>query len=169
LIEVTGSSADATVGYSILGCEIAILDPEGNPVAPGEQGEVAVKPLARFSGYLNRPDTTAAAWAGDFLRSDDIGVLEKDGRLRIIDRGNGLIISGGENVYAAEVERDRAREVASDLHAGSAVATAVAAGVPLSGRQSAVIHSVSATFMIRSREAPPRRASERRVSKTTEA
>jgi acyl-CoA synthetase (AMP-forming)/AMP-acid ligase II len=42
---------------------------------------------------------------GDFLRSDDIGVLEKDGRLRIIDRGNGLIISGGENVYAAEVER----------------------------------------------------------------
>jgi acyl-CoA synthetase (AMP-forming)/AMP-acid ligase II len=105
LIEVTGSSADATVGYSILGCEIAILDPEGNPVAPGEQGEVAVKPLAHFSGYLNRPDTTAAAWAGDFLRSDDIGVLEKDGRLRIIDRGNGLIISGGETVYAAEVER----------------------------------------------------------------
>ena len=66
---------------------------------------MAVKTLAHFSGYLNRPDATAAAWAGDFLRSDDIGVLEKDGRLRIIDRKNGLIISGGENVYAAEVER----------------------------------------------------------------
>ncbi len=97
--------ADATVGYSTLGCEIAILDPDGNPVPPGEQGEVAVKTLAHFSGYLNRPDATAAAWSGDFLRSDDIGVLEKDGRLRIIDRKNGLIISGGENVYAAEVER----------------------------------------------------------------
>ena len=97
--------ADATVGYSTLGCEIAILDPGGNPVPPGEQGEVAVKTVAHFSGYLNRPDATAAAWAGDFLRSDDIGVLEKDGRLRIIDRKNGLIISGGENVYAAEVER----------------------------------------------------------------
>ena len=70
--------ADATVGYSTLGCEIAILDPDGNPVPPGEQGEVAVKTLAHFSGYLNRPDATAAAWAGDFLRSDDIGVLEKD-------------------------------------------------------------------------------------------
>jgi acyl-CoA synthetase (AMP-forming)/AMP-acid ligase II len=97
--------ADATVGYSTLGCEIAILDPDGNPVPSGEQGEVAVKTVAHFSGYLNRPDATAAAWAGDFLRSDDIGVLEKDGRLRIIDRKNGLIISGGENVYAAEVER----------------------------------------------------------------
>ena len=64
---------------------------------------MAVKTVAHFSGYLNRPDATAAAWAGDFLRSDDIGVLEKDGRLRIIDRKNGLIISGGENVYAAEV------------------------------------------------------------------
>jgi acyl-CoA synthetase (AMP-forming)/AMP-acid ligase II len=97
--------ADGTVGYSTLGCEIAILDPDGQPVPPGEQGEVAVKTVAHFSGYLNRPDATAAAWAGDFLRSDDIGVLEKDGRLRIIDRKNGLIISGGENVYAAEVER----------------------------------------------------------------
>jgi acyl-CoA synthetase (AMP-forming)/AMP-acid ligase II len=97
--------ADGTVGYSTLGCEIAILDAEGRPVPPGQQGEVAVKSVAHFSGYLNRPDATAAAWAGDFLRSDDIGVLEKDGRLRIIDRKNGLIISGGENVYAAEVER----------------------------------------------------------------
>ena len=97
--------ADGTVGYSTLGCEIAILDPDGRPVPAGPQGEVAVKTVAQFSGYLNRPEATAAAWAGDFLRSDDIGMLEKDGRLRIIDRKNGLIISGGENVYAAEVER----------------------------------------------------------------
>jgi acyl-CoA synthetase (AMP-forming)/AMP-acid ligase II len=97
--------ADGTVGYSTLGCEIVILDPDGNPCPPGHQGEVAVKTVAHFSGYLNRPDATAAAWTGDFLRSDDIGMLEKDGRLRIIDRKNGLIISGGENVYAAEVER----------------------------------------------------------------
>jgi acyl-CoA synthetase (AMP-forming)/AMP-acid ligase II len=104
-IKHPGTVADGTVGYSTLGCEIAILDPDGQPVPPGEQGEVAVKTVAHFSGYLNRPDATAAAWAGDFLRSDDIGVLEKDGRLRIIDRKNGLIIRGGENVYAAEVER----------------------------------------------------------------
>ena len=97
--------ADGTVGYSTLGCEIAILDSDGQPVPAGQQGEVAVKTVACFSGYLNRPEATAAAWTGDFLRSDDIGVLEKDGRLRIIDRKNGLIISGGENVYAAEVER----------------------------------------------------------------
>ena len=97
--------ADGTVGYSTLGCEIAILDADGHPVPPGQQGEVAVKTVAQFSGYLNRPEATAAAWTGDFLRSDDIGMLEKDGRLRIIDRKNGLIISGGENVYAAEVER----------------------------------------------------------------
>ena len=280
--------ADATVGYSTLGCEIAILDPDGNPVPPGEQGEVAVKTLAHFSGYLNRPDATAAAWAGDFLRSDDIGVLEKDGlaadhrpeerthhqrrreRLRrrsragtdqppagprrhrdrqagpALGRGRGRgggararhgprpgrghrvlprpagwlqVPAGGPGLGrpAAQLDgqdpalhhprprrcrprlacladpghergpvclaepqhwtirilavphRDRVREVARDLHAGSAVAAAVAAGVPLSRRQSAVIHSVSATFMIRSREAPPGSASERRVSKTTEA
>jgi acyl-CoA synthetase (AMP-forming)/AMP-acid ligase II len=96
---------DATVGRPTVGCQIKVVDDEGVPVPAGERGEIYLRTLACGDGYLNLPEASRAAWDGDFLKSGDIGVLDETGRLRIVDRKHGLIISGGENIYAAEVER----------------------------------------------------------------
>jgi acyl-CoA synthetase (AMP-forming)/AMP-acid ligase II len=99
------SAPEGTVGWPCIGCEIGIFDEDGAPCGPGERGEVGVRTAMSFTGYLNRPDATAAARKGDFVMSGDVGIREADGRLRIVDRKHGMIISGGENVYPAEVER----------------------------------------------------------------
>ena len=96
---------DSTVGRPTVGCQIQVVDDEGQPVAAGERGEILLRTLACGDGYLNLPEASRAAWDGDFLKSGDIGVLDETGRLKIVDRKHGLIISGGENIYAAEVER----------------------------------------------------------------
>jgi acyl-CoA synthetase (AMP-forming)/AMP-acid ligase II len=99
------SAPDGTVGWPCIGCEIGIFDEDGRACGVGERGEVGVKTAMAFTGYLNRPEATAAAGRGDFIMSGDVGVREADGRLRIVDRKHGMIISGGENIYPAEVER----------------------------------------------------------------
>lgn len=96
---------DGTVGFPTVGCEIVVVDEHDDPVPPGERGEILLRTLACGAGYLNLPEASAAAWHGDLLRSGDIGIMDPDGRLRIVDRKNGMIITGGENVYAAEVEQ----------------------------------------------------------------
>jgi acyl-CoA synthetase (AMP-forming)/AMP-acid ligase II len=100
---------NGTVGLPTIGCEILVVDTDGRPCPPGERGEILLRTLACTSGYLNLPEASAAAWHGDHIRSGDIGILDEDGRLRVVDRMNGLIITGGENVYAAEVEQVVAR------------------------------------------------------------
>jgi len=96
-----------SVGWPMLGTEVAVIDPDTEaPVAVGRPGEVAARSIVPFYGYLNRPEATAAARTGDgMVRSGDVGVMRDDGRLTIVDRVKDMIISGGENVYCAEVER----------------------------------------------------------------
>jgi acyl-CoA synthetase (AMP-forming)/AMP-acid ligase II len=85
--------------------EIAILDDDGNQVPQGERGEVSIRTIANFSGYWNNPTATAACMTGDgFFRTGDIGYLDPDGYLFIVDRKKDIIIRGGENISCQEVE-----------------------------------------------------------------
>ena len=96
-----------SVGWPLVGSEVAVIDPDtGKRVGVDEPGEVVARTVVPFFGYLGKPDATAAAHTDDgFVRSGDVGVLLADGRLTIVDRVKDMIISGGENVYCAEVER----------------------------------------------------------------
>jgi fatty-acyl-CoA synthase len=87
--------------------EVRVVDPVTNlPVGVGERGEVVVRGPNVAAGYWDNPDETAAAFDDDgWFRSGDIGYLDEDGYLFIVDRSKSMIISGGENVYPAEVER----------------------------------------------------------------
>jgi acyl-CoA synthetase (AMP-forming)/AMP-acid ligase II len=85
--------------------DLAILDDAGNPVPQGERGEVSMRSVANFSGYWNNPQATAACMTADrYFRSGDIGYLDTDGYLFIVDRKKDIIIRGGENISCQEVE-----------------------------------------------------------------
>ena len=85
--------------------EVAILDDAGRPVAQGARGEVAIRSVANFREYWNNPAATAAAITADgFFRTGDIGYLDADDYLFIVDRKKDIIIRGGENISCLEVE-----------------------------------------------------------------
>lgn len=87
------------------GIEIRVVGDDGKPVAQGEVGEVWIRGSSLMKGYWNRPDATAEAINSDgWFKSGDAGYLDKDGYLFIHDRVKDMIISGGENIYPAEVE-----------------------------------------------------------------
>jgi acyl-CoA synthetase (AMP-forming)/AMP-acid ligase II len=96
-----------SAGKAISGVEIEIRDAvSGEPVASGEAGEIWVRSEQVMGGYWNRPEATAAAITPDgWLRSGDAGYLDGDGYLYVTDRIKDMIISGGENIYPAEIER----------------------------------------------------------------
>ncbi|WP_235263945.1 FadD3 family acyl-CoA ligase [Nocardia seriolae] len=95
-----------TVGKTLRGSEIRIVDREGKPVAAGEPGEITVKGPKVMLGYLDDPEATAAAIDPDgYLHTGDIGTLDDDGYLRITDRLKDMFIVGGFNAYPAEIER----------------------------------------------------------------
>jgi O-succinylbenzoic acid--CoA ligase len=71
---------------------------------PGEIGEIEVRGPMVFAGYLDRPEDTAAAFDGDWFRTGDLGSIDAADILNVVDRRDDLIVSGGENVYPAEVE-----------------------------------------------------------------
>jgi len=85
--------------------DLAILDDAGVPVAQGSRGEVCIRSAANFQEYWGRPDATAAAYTADgYFRTGDIGYLDEDGYLFIVDRKKDIIIRGGENISCQEVE-----------------------------------------------------------------
>jgi len=84
--------------------EVQIRDIEGNILKEGEQGEICICGPNITKGYLNQPEETEAAFWGNWFRSGDIGVVDNDGYLYIMDRLKDMIITGGENVYPREVE-----------------------------------------------------------------
>jgi fatty-acyl-CoA synthase len=85
-------------------CHVALLDDENRPVPDGEPGEVCVRGPLVMCGYHNRPEETAAAFAGDWLHTGDVAIRSPDGFLRIVDRKKDMIVTGGFNVYPREVE-----------------------------------------------------------------
>jgi O-succinylbenzoic acid--CoA ligase len=98
-----GGSAAAAGLRPLLGTEVRVVDAGGAAVCD-EPGEICVRGPTLMTGYLDRPDETTRALRGGWLHSGDIGLLDAEGGLRVLDRRDDLIISGGENVYPAEVE-----------------------------------------------------------------
>ena len=87
------------------GAEVAIMDSEGAFLAPGEIGEIVVRSAAVTVGYWRRPEATAEAITADgWLRTGDLGRMDAEGYVFVLDRAKDMIISGGENIYPAEVE-----------------------------------------------------------------
>ncbi len=86
------------------GTELRILAPDGSTARTGEAGEILVRAPTLMTGYVRRPEEAQRAIRGGWLRTGDIGRLDRRGRLHVLDRRSDLIVSGGENVYPAEVE-----------------------------------------------------------------
>ncbi len=84
--------------------EVRIVDGDGKEVPQGESGEIIIRGPNVMKGYFNRPEETAAAMEHGWLRSGDVGRLDEEGYLYIVDRIKDMIISGGLNVYPTEVE-----------------------------------------------------------------
>ncbi len=85
--------------------DLAILDAKEQPVPAGQRGEVAIRSIANFKGYYNRPEATRDAFTEDrYFLTGDIGYLDEDGYLFIVDRKKDIIIRGGENISCQEVE-----------------------------------------------------------------
>jgi acyl-CoA synthetase (AMP-forming)/AMP-acid ligase II len=111
-----------SVGRPGLGAEIMIADESGRELPRGQVGEILVRGPMIMQGYWRQPDTTKAAFHGEWLRTGDGGRMTEDGLVFIADRIKDMIISGGENVYSGEVE--------AALRAHPAVAQAAVIGVP---------------------------------------
>jgi long-chain acyl-CoA synthetase len=99
----------ATVGIAAPGCEIRVVDEAGKDVPAGHTGEIIGRSANMMSGYLNRPDDTSAMLHRDergvlYFKTGDIGRLDGDGFLQLLDRKKDVIISGGFNVYASDLE-----------------------------------------------------------------
>ena len=85
--------------------DLAILDDDGKPVAQGGIGEVCIRSVANFRGYWRNEEATKAAFTDDqYFRTGDLGYLDEDGYLYIVDRKKDIIIRGGENITCIEVE-----------------------------------------------------------------
>jgi len=103
--------------------DVAILDDDGNKVPQGERGEVCIRTAANFTGYWNNEEATKDAFTDDgYFRTGDIGYLDPEGYLFIVDRKKEIIIRGGENISCQEVE--------AAVYANPAVAEACIFGVP---------------------------------------
>ena len=111
-----------TIGQAIAGVEMRVQSDEGDPLPPGEIGEIAIRGDNVMKGYWRRPRETAEAMAGGWFRTGDLGRVDPEGYFSIVDRKKDMIIRGGLNVYPREVEEL--------LYEHPAVAEAAVIGVP---------------------------------------
>jgi long-chain acyl-CoA synthetase len=94
-----------TIGLPLPSTEVAILDDDGKPLAPGSVGEIAIRGPQVMAGYWNRPDETAKVMTADgWFRSGDVGVMDGNGYVKIVDRKKDMILVSGFNVYPNELE-----------------------------------------------------------------
>lgn len=129
-----------SVGRAAPLCIARVVDETMRPLAPGEVGEIAIMSDAVMLGYANMPSQTADTIRDGWLRTGDLGFMDEDGYLHLVDRKKDMIITGGENVYSAEVELVLAQHPAisevvvigvPDAHWGEAVTAIV---VPAHGK-----------------------------------
>jgi len=91
-------------GKPTTNCELRVADEMDDPVPVGETGEILLRSAATMVGYWNQPDATAETLRGGWLHTGDLGVLDEEGYLTINGRKKDMYISGGLNVYPAEIE-----------------------------------------------------------------
>jgi long-chain acyl-CoA synthetase len=100
----SGREKPGSVGLPVPGCRVQVLDDDGRELAAGEPGEICATSPGVMRGYWRSPETTAEAIRDGWLHTGDIGYLDQDGYLFIVDRKKDLIIRGGFNVYPRDVE-----------------------------------------------------------------
>ncbi len=98
-------ASDRSVGRASFGCEVAILDESGNELPRGTEGAIYACNPVPFLGYHENPDATRSMRAGRWETGGDVGVIDERGFVHILDRRKDMIVSGGENIYPAELER----------------------------------------------------------------
>ncbi|MBB5518709.1 long-chain-fatty-acid--CoA ligase [Amphiplicatus metriothermophilus] len=100
-----GLARRVSAGRPLPGCEIKVVDPETRRPAPaGAMGEIVLRADFVMAGYWNRPDATAEMMRDGWCATGDAGRFDEDGYLYVLDRIKDMIISGGENIYPAEIE-----------------------------------------------------------------
>jgi fatty-acyl-CoA synthase len=99
------SNKIGSVGRSVFYADIRLVDKNGNDVGPGEAGEIILKGPTQMLGYWNNPEETAKTIRDGWLYTGDLARMDEDGYVYMIDRARDVIISGGENIYPAEIER----------------------------------------------------------------
>ena len=109
-------------GKPFPGNQVKIIDGDGQTLAPGDVGEICIRSVSVMNGYHGKPEATAKAVVDGWYLTGDAGYLDADGYLYIHDRVKDMIVSGGENIYPAEVE--------NALHEHPAVADCAVIGVP---------------------------------------
>lgn len=97
-------SKPGTVGLPIFGIDVQCVDDDGKPVAAGERGEVVIRGHNVMKGYYKRPEATAEAMKDGWFHAGDIGTIDPDGYVAIVDRKKDMILRGGFNVYPRELE-----------------------------------------------------------------
>ena len=93
-----------SAGVAVPICDVIAVDDEGREVPRGQLGELWIKGVNVVAGYWNKPEATAQSFTDGWFHSGDIGRIDEDGFIYIVDRKKDIIIRGGENVYCAEVE-----------------------------------------------------------------
>jgi acyl-CoA synthetase (AMP-forming)/AMP-acid ligase II len=109
-------------GKAMTGIDIRVVDGQGKELPAGEVGEIVTRSPQNMLGYWNQPEATKRAIRGEWFYTGDAGYLDNDGYIYIYDRVKDMIISGGENIYPAEVE--------SALFGHPAVADVAVIGIP---------------------------------------
>jgi fatty-acyl-CoA synthase len=96
--------APRSIGWTLPHVTMTVLDPEGNHLPPGEEGELALRGPSVMLGYWRNPEASEAALGHGWLRTGDLGTMDDRGRGYLLGRAKELIKTGGENVYPAEVD-----------------------------------------------------------------
>jgi acyl-CoA synthetase (AMP-forming)/AMP-acid ligase II len=91
-------------GRAIAGADVRVADERGQEMPPGEIGEVVARGPNVMQGYWNKPEQTASVLHDGWYRTGDLGFMDAEGYLFLVDRAKDMIVSGGENVYSTEVE-----------------------------------------------------------------
>jgi len=119
-----GEKKLGTVGKVAINAELGIVDQEGNLLPPGEIGDIVTRGEQVFDEYFNDPEETARAFRlpDSWLLTGDVGVIDEDGFLTLVDRSKDMLVSGAENVYPVEIE--------NALYQHAAVAECAVFGIP---------------------------------------
>lgn len=91
-------------GKALIGCQVRIIDEQGAEVPRGDVGELAARGPNVMSGYWNKPEQTSEVLREGWYRSGDLGYMDGEGYIYLVDRARDMIVTGGENVYCSEVE-----------------------------------------------------------------